>query len=44
MVEEGLVHGESHFPASFTLVVAILLLFLGIAAVASVSLHIGPFS
>jgi putative membrane protein len=44
LVDEGLVHGESHFPVSFTLVVAVLLLFLGIAAVASVSLHIGPFA
>jgi putative membrane protein len=42
MVEDGLLHGESRFPASYTLVVAILLLFLGIAAIASVSLHAGP--
>jgi putative membrane protein len=44
MVEDGLLHGESHFPASFTLMVAILVLLIGIAAVASVSLHEGPFS
>jgi putative membrane protein len=44
MAEDGLIHGESHFPASFTLIVAILLLFVGIAAVASIALHEGPFS
>ena len=44
MVDDGLLHGESHFPPSFTLAVAILLLLLGIAAVASLSLHVGPFS
>jgi putative membrane protein len=44
MVEDGLLHGESRFPPSFTLVVAILLLLLGIAAITSVSLHAGPLS
>ena len=42
MVNDGLIHGESHFPASFTLLVAILLLLLGIAAIASIGLHAGP--
>jgi putative membrane protein len=42
MVKEGLIHGESHFPPSFTLMVAVLLLLLGIAAIASVVLHAGP--
>jgi putative membrane protein len=39
----GLIHGESEFPLSFTLAVAILLLLLGIAAIASVVFHNGPF-
>ena len=39
----GLIHGESVFPLSFTLAVAILLLLLGIAAIASVVFHNGPF-
>jgi len=44
MTEEGLIHSQSKFPVSFTLVVAILLLFLGIGAAASVTFRIGPFS
>jgi inner membrane protein YidH len=44
MVEEGFIHGESHFPASYTLVVAILLLLLGIGTVVSVALRAGPFA
>ena len=43
LVDEGLVHGESRFPASYTLAVAILLLLLGIAAVVSVATRAGPF-
>jgi putative membrane protein len=43
MKRDGLVHGESHFPPSFTLVVAILLLLLGVAAIASLTFGIGPF-
>jgi len=39
----GLIHGESEFPLSFTLAVAILLLLLCIAAIASVVFHNGPF-
>jgi putative membrane protein len=35
MVEQGLIHGESKFPASFTLVVAVLLLILGVVAIAT---------
>lgn len=38
----GLIRGESKFPVSFTLVVAVLLLLLGVAAVASVVFHTGP--
>jgi inner membrane protein YidH len=43
MTESGLIHGESRFPISFTLVVAILLMCLGVAAIASVSFRAGPF-
>jgi putative membrane protein len=40
---EKLIHGESHFPGSFTLVVAVLLLVLGVAALINVKSHSGPF-
>jgi putative membrane protein len=40
---EGLIHAQSRFPISFTLIVAILLLFLGVAAAASVTFQVGPF-
>jgi len=43
MRDEGLIHAESKFPISFTLVVAVFLLFLGLAAIASFTFHIGPF-
>jgi putative membrane protein len=42
LADEGLIHAESRFPASFTLAVAILLLMLGLAAAASVQFHTGP--
>jgi putative membrane protein len=44
MRAEGLIHGESGFPISYTMVVAVLLLLLGIAAFVSMSFDIGPFS
>jgi putative membrane protein len=40
---EGLIHGESQFPASLTLIVAVLLLFVGLFAILSMLFHIGPF-
>jgi uncharacterized membrane protein YidH (DUF202 family) len=43
MCLDGLVHGESHFPVSFTLLVAVLLLALGMTALTSLTFHIGPF-
>ena len=43
MHHEGLVHAQSRFPVSFTLLIAIALLFVGITAIASVTFHIGPF-
>lgn len=39
---EGLIHAESHFPLSLTLVVALLLLLLGVAAVLSMVFRAGP--
>jgi uncharacterized membrane protein YidH (DUF202 family) len=43
MTGEGMIHAQSKFPVSFTLVVAVLLLFIGIAAVISLTFHVGPF-
>lgn len=43
MTQAGLVHSQSGFPISFTLLVALMLLFLGIAAAASLTFHVGPF-
>jgi inner membrane protein YidH len=42
LVEEGLLHGQSGFPASYTLVVAVLLLILGFVAIADMVFHVGP--
>lgn len=41
--ELGLIHGDSGFPPSMTLVTAMLLLLLGVAAVASMMFRSGPF-
>ena len=43
MRAEGLIHGESQFPTSLTLIIAVLLLALGVTAVVSMSFHVGPF-
>ena len=43
MCLDGLVHGESHFPVSFTLLLALALLGLGVVALTSLTFHIGPF-
>jgi putative membrane protein len=43
MREEGLIHGESIFPVSFTLVTALILLLIGVAAIMSMVFHVGPF-
>ena len=42
MKRDGAIFGESSFPVSFTLITAIALLLIGIAAIASVSFHLGP--
>jgi len=39
----GIVHAESAFPPSMTLVIAVLLLALGVSAIISIVFHIGPF-
>ena len=44
MTEAELIHGESDFPVSYTLVVAVLLLALGITAIVSMTFNVGPFS
>jgi putative membrane protein len=43
MMEAGLVHGESQFPVSLTLLTAIILLAVGIVAIVSMLFSIGPF-
>ena len=43
LMREGLVHGESPFPASLTLITALILLGIGIAAMTSMIFHSGPF-
>ncbi len=43
MREAGLVHAESLFPPSFTLITAIILLLIGIFAIMSMVFQVGPF-
>jgi uncharacterized membrane protein YidH (DUF202 family) len=43
MAAEGLIHAESRFPASMTLIVAVLLLILAVMAIVSIALRAGPF-
>ncbi len=43
MRDEGLVHAESGFPPSMTLITAVLLLLIGLFAMVSMVLGIGPF-
>ena len=40
---EGLIHGDSRFPISATLVVAMLLFAVGLLAILSITLRVGPF-
>jgi putative membrane protein len=44
LVDSHLIHGESDYPLSFTLIVAVLVLALGLVAGASMTFDIGPFS
>jgi len=43
MHEAGLIHGESRFPPSFTLVTALVLLLIGLVAIVSMVFQVGPF-
>jgi putative membrane protein len=43
MRQEGLVHGETVFPVSFTLITALILLLIGLLAIMSLVFHVGPF-
>lgn len=43
MAEEGLIHAQSRFPPSLTLITAVVLLLIGIAAIVSMTFGIGPF-
>jgi len=40
---EGLIHGESLFPVSLTLITATILLLVGVAAIVSMIFDVGPF-
>ena len=43
MHEAGLVHAESVFPPSLTLITAIILLLIGVTAAVSIAFKVGPF-
>ena len=43
MMADGLVHGQSKFPVSLTLITACILLLIGIFAVISMMFQVGPF-
>jgi len=43
MIVAGLVHGQSKFPVSLTLITAVILLLVGVAAVVSMLFQVGPF-
>jgi inner membrane protein YidH len=40
---DGLIHGESEFPVSLTLIVAVMLLAIGVVAAISMLYRVGPF-
>ncbi|XSC43934.1 YidH family protein [Bradyrhizobium sp. RDT10] len=43
MADAGLIHAESSFPISLTLITAAILLFIGVAAIVSMVFQVGPF-
>lgn len=43
MIGEGLVHGQSQFPVSLTLITATILLLIGVFAIVSMMFRVGPF-
>jgi putative membrane protein len=44
MTETGLIHAQSQFPVSLTLITAVALLSIGIIAIVSMVFQVGPFS
>jgi putative membrane protein len=42
MKEDGLIHGETRFPPSLTLITAVVLLLVGVAAIVSMVFQVGP--
>jgi putative membrane protein len=44
MAAAGLIHAQSHFPVSLTLITACLLLALGVVAIVSMVFQVGPFN
>jgi len=44
MAAQGLVHAESSFPPSFTLITAVLLLVIGTVLIVSMAFRVGPFA
>jgi putative membrane protein len=43
LIEDGLIRGESPFPPSFTLAIAVILFGIGVAVILSMLFRIGPF-
>jgi putative membrane protein len=43
MRKDGLLHGESVFPVSLTLITALVLLIIGVGAIVSMMFQVGPF-
>ncbi len=43
MRDEQLIHGETDFPVSLTLIIALLLLAIGLFAIVSMGFQVGPF-
>lgn len=43
MAADGLIHAESKFPLSLTLMTAVILLLIGVAAIVSMVFQVGPF-
>ena len=43
MSADGLIHAQSSFPVSLTLITAAILLFIGVAAIVSMVFKVGPF-
>ena len=44
MTALGLIHGQSHFPVSLTLITAVILLLVGVSAIVSMIFQVGPFN